>query len=151
MFCFITKASRKMRAKIKNLITELHHKTAKFLTDNFDIILLPTFETQQMSKKIKRNISKKSVRMMLTFSHYKFKQFLKWKAYQTGKKVIDCCEAYTSKTHPQTGKIKNIGSAKWIKLLDGSRVDRDINGARNIMLRALVDLPGLFQPVVNES
>jgi putative transposase len=145
----LTKASRRMRAKIKNLITELHHKIAKFLTDNFDIILLPTFETKDMANKIKRKIRKKSVRSMLTFSHYKFKMFLKWKAFQTGKKVIDCNEAYTSKTHPQTGKIKNIGGAKWIKLLDGSRADRDIVGARNILLRALVDTPAGFSCAVN--
>ena len=35
----------------------------------------------------------------------------------------------------------NIGGAKSIKLLNGNRVDRDINGARNILLRALVDSP----------
>ena len=146
----LTKASRKMRAKIKNLITEIHHKTAKFLTDNFDVILLPTFETKQMSNKAGRKIRKKSVRSMLTFSHYKFKQFLKWKAFQTGKLVVDCCEAYTSKTHPQTGEIKNIGSAEWIKLLDGSRANRDIVGARGILLRALVDSP-MRKRAVNES
>ena len=137
----LTKASRRMRAKIKDLVTELHHKTAKFLTDNFDIILLPTFETKKMSSKAKRKLRKKSVRSMLTFAHYKFKQFLKWKAFQTAKQVIDCCEAFTSKTHPQTGEVKNIGSAKWIQLLDGSRADRDIVGARNILLRALADPP----------
>jgi putative transposase len=145
----LTKASRKMRAKIKHLIIELHHKTAKFLTDNFDIILLPTFETKQMTSKIKRKLRKKSVRSMLTFSHYKFKQFLKWKVFQTGKQVVDCDEAYTSKTHPQTGEIKNIGSAKWIKLLDGSRVSRDITGAFNILLKALVDPPAGFFCAVN--
>jgi len=147
----LTKVSRRMRAKIKNLITELHHKTAKFLTDNFDVILLPTFETKQMASKAKRKLRKKSVRSMLTFAHYKFKQFLKWKAFQAGKLVVDCNEAYTSKTHPQTGEIKNIGSAKWIKLLDGSRANRDIVGARNIFLRALVDPPAGFSCVVNES
>ena len=105
----LTKASRQMHGKIKHLISELHFKTAKFLTDNFDLILLPTFETKQMSSKAKRKIRKKTVRSMLTFSHFKFKQVLKWKACQTGKTVVDCSEAYTSKTHPQTGEIKNIG------------------------------------------
>ena len=146
----LTKASRRMRAKIKNLITELHHKTAKFLTDNFDIILLPTFETKDMSNKTGRKICRKSVRSMLTFSHYKFKQFLKWKAFQTGKLIVDCCEAYTSKTHPQTGEIRNIGGAKWIKLSDGSRADRDIIGARGIMLCALSDST-MRNHTVNES
>lgn len=147
----LTKASRRMRGKIKHLISELHFKTAKFLIDNFDMILLPTFETKQMSSKAKRKLRKKSVRSMLTLSHFKFKQILKWKAEQSGKTVVDCSEAYTSKTHPQTGEIKNIGGARWIKLLDGSRACRDIVGARNIMLRALVDSPELFKLAVNES
>ncbi|MBW2037033.1 MAG: transposase [Deltaproteobacteria bacterium] len=137
----LTKASRRMRAKIKHLITELHHKTAKFLTDNFDVILLPTFETKKMSSKAGRKLRKKSVRSMLTFAHYSFKSFLKWKAFQTGKQVVDCCEAYTSKTHPETGQVQNIGSTKWIKLSNGSRANRDIVGARNILLRALGDPP----------
>ncbi|WP_369692230.1 zinc ribbon domain-containing protein [Desulfonema ishimotonii] len=97
-----------------------------------------------MAQKAGRKIRKKSVRMMLTFSHYRFRQILRWKASQSGAVVADCCEAYTSKTHPQTGEIRNIGSAKWIKLKDGSGADRDITGARNILLRALVDSPADF-------
>ena len=38
-------------------------------------------------------------------------------------------------------EIKNTGSAKCIRLTDGSVADRDIAGARNILLRALVDSP----------
>ncbi|MEA1968877.1 MAG: transposase [Thermodesulfobacteriota bacterium] len=137
----LSKAAKRMRAKIKHLIKELHHKTAKFLTDNFDVILLPTFETMNMASKAGRKIGKKSVRSMLTFSHYMFKTFLKWKAHCTGKMVIDCNEAFTSKTHPETGRLVNIGSKKQIPLQDGSIADRDIIGARNILLRALVDTP----------
>ena len=89
---------------------------------------------------------------MLTFAHYRFKMFLKWKAKQTGKEVVDVSEAYTSRTHPQTGVVKNIGGAKRIRLLNGSWVDRDIVGAFNILLKALVDSPSLFlQRAVNES
>lgn len=140
----LTKAVRRMRGKIRSLINELHFKTAKFLTDNFGVILLPTFETSRMGRKAGRKIRKKSVRMMMTFAHYRFRQILKWKASLAGAVVADCCEAYTSKTHPQTGEIRNVGGAKWIKLNDGSRADRDIVGARNILLRALVDSPADF-------
>lgn len=145
-------AADRMREKIRNLVDELHHKVARFYVDNFDVILLPKFETQSMSRKAKRRISRKSVRAMLTFSHYRFAQFLKHKAFETGKVVVEVCEAFTSKTHPQTGRINNIGSAKRIKLLDGTYVDRDITGAFNIMLKALVDSPDQFKLVaVNES
>jgi len=138
------KAARRMIIKIQNLINELHHKTARFLVDNFDVILLPTFETSQMSKKRDRKIRSKTVRNMLTFAHYRFKEFLRFKAQETGKMVVDVCEAYTSKTVSWTGELVNIGGSKKIKSkVDGQVMDRDINGARGIFLRALVDTPWL--------
>lgn len=138
-------AASRLRGKIKNLVDELHKKTARFLVDNFDIILLPTFETSQMSKKAKRRIRSKSVRQMLTLSHYRFKQFLKHKAFENSKTVIDVNEAYTSKTISWTGEIiHNLGGAKFIKSpTDGRVMPRDWNGARGIFLRALVDTPSL--------
>ncbi|PPT09092.1 Transposase IS605 OrfB [Geitlerinema sp. FC II] len=149
----LRKAASRMRLKIRNLIDELHHKTARFLVDNFDVILLPTFETSQMSKRSQRQIRSKTVRSMLSFSHYRFKQFLKYKAFETGKLVLDVCEAYTSKTVSWTGELLNIGGAKQIKSrIDSQVMDRDINGARGIFLRALVDTPWMRQHLafVNE-
>lgn len=139
------KAAGRLRCKIKNLVKELHHKTAKFLVDNFDVILLPTFETSQMVSKSGRKLRNKSVRQMLTLSHYEFKTFLKWKAWEQSKTVIDCNEAYTSKTVSWTGEIvNNLGGARVIKsLYTGLRMNRDLNGARGIFLRALVDTPWL--------
>jgi putative transposase len=147
-------AINRMRFRIRNLVDELHHKAARFLVDNFDVILLPTFETQQMSRRLTRKIGKKSVRSMLTWAHYRFKQFLKAKAYEYGKTVVDVNEAYTSKTVSWTGEIvKNLGGSKFIKSkMTGEIMDRDYNGARGIFLRALVDSPALFKSaIVNES
>lgn len=142
-------AGLRMRQKVQNLIDELHHKTALFLVKNFDCILLPTFETSQMVGRSGRKIRSQTVRNMLTFAHYRFKQFLKNKAFEQGKAVVDVCEAYTSKTHPQTGEVKQIGGAKKIRLLSGEWVNRDIVGARNILLRALVDKPDCFSVAVS--
>jgi putative transposase len=138
-------AANRIRGRIKNLIDELHKKTARFLVDHFDIILLPTFETSQMSLRAQRRIRAKSVRQMLTLSHFKFKMFLKHKAFEMGKVVIDVNEAYTSKTVSWTGEIvPNLGGAKIIKSkLTGLQMPRDWNGARGIFLRALVDTPSL--------
>jgi putative transposase len=144
-------AGLRMRQKVQNLIDELHHKAALFLVCNFDCILLPTFEASQMVSRAGRKIRSKTVRNMLTFAHYRFKAFLKNKAFEHGKTVVDVCEAYTSKTHPETGEIKPIGSAKRIRLTSGEWVNRDIVGARNILLRALVDTPDSFRVAVNES
>lgn len=147
----IQKAINKLRWKIKDLVTELHHKVAKFLVDNFDIILIPTFETSKMVSRGSRKIQKKSVRNMLTFSHYQFKMFLKHKALEYGKTVIECNEAWTSKTISWTGEIvNNLGGRKEIKSkIDGRIMDRDINGARGSFLRALVDTPELLARFVS--
>ena len=74
------RAANRMRRRIRNLIDEMHHKIARYLADNFDIILLPTFETSDIVMRGKRKLRKKSVRQMLTLSHYRFKRFLKHKA-----------------------------------------------------------------------
>ena len=142
----LRKPANRMRVKITNLIDELHHQTARFLVDSFDLILLPTFETSQMVQRGKRKIRSKSARSMLTFAHYRFQQFLLWKAWEAGKQVLLVNEAFTSKTCSWSGEIiPNRGGRRWIQGSDGVRVERDINGARGIFLRALGDTPSLMQ------
>jgi putative transposase len=137
-------AADRMRVHIVNLIDELHHQAARWLVDNFDVILLPTFETSDMTKRGARKLRAKSVRSLLTYAHYRFQQFLIWKAWQTGKDVILVNEAYTSKTCSWSGEIiGNLGGRRIVAGSDGTRVDRDINGARGIFLRALGDTPAL--------
>lgn len=138
-FKSLTKAIRRLQKRIKYLIDELHWKTARFLCSRFAVILLPTYETKQMVDRLKRKIRSKTVRSMLSFRNFQFKLRLKWMAQKLGVTVIDVDESYTSKTHPQTGEIKNIGSAKWIKLLDGSMADRDLVGAHNILVKWLTE------------
>ena len=138
------KAAERMRNRIRNLIDELHHQTARFLVDHFDLILLPTFETQDMSKKGGRKLRSKSVRSLLTFAHYRFQRFLLWKARQTGAEVLLITEAYTSRTRGWSGEIVNkLGGARYITGQDGVTVERDMNGARGALLRALVDTPNV--------
>jgi putative transposase len=141
--CRLKKAAGRLRWKIKDLISELHYKTALFLVKSFDVIFLPTFEVKELVEKVHRKIKSKSVRQMLTFSHYKFKQIIKNKAFEYGKTVVDVCEAFTSKTVSWTGElIWNLGGRKTItSKIDNQKMDRDINGARGIFLRALGDSP----------
>lgn len=134
-------ASWRMRWKIRDLRDELHYKVARFLVDTFDIILIPTFETSQMVQRAKRKIRSKTVRSMLTWAHYTFKERLKAMAFSSGKTVIEVNEAYTSKTCSWSGEIVNVGSSETIRGSDGISMHRDVNGARNILLRALAELP----------
>ena len=132
------RAANQIRRRIRNIVKELHCKLAHFLCTNFDIILLPTFETSNMSARAVRKIRKKSVRHMLTLSHFKFQQRLIDKARQLGKQVVLVSESYTSKTCSWTGDvIAKLGGRKVITAPDGTRMDRDLNGARGILVRFL--------------
>jgi len=130
----------KVRARQQNLVADLHRRVAYDLVSNHDVILLPTFETKQMVKKSdearKRFLRRKTVRGMLGLAHYKFKLTLKWMAKKYGKTVIDANESYTSKTLWDGSILKNLGGKASI-LFQGKRVNRDIHGARNILIRFL--------------
>ena len=140
------RAASRMRVRIGNLTDELHHQAARRLVDNFDVILLPTFETSDMARRGARKLRSKSVRSLLTYAHYRFQKFLTWKAWQVGKELVLVNEAYTSKTCSWSGEIiPNLGGRRAVAGSDGVRVDRDINGARGIFLRTLGDTPALRQ------
>lgn len=138
------KALSRMKFMVWDLIDEIHFKTISFLLSNYDVVLLPTFETSQMVARSNRKIRSKTVRAMLSFSFHKFGMRLQSKAAELGKQVFRVNEAYTSKTASWTGEIKKIGSAKTITS-GGVTLDRDVNGARGIFLRALGDNPSLFK------
>ena len=133
------RAMKRLRWRLKDSLSDLHHKTALYFVNNYDVIILPTFEVSDMVKRIGRKITSKTARSMLTLGHYGFKQVIKDKASLYGKTIIDANEAYTTKTVSWTGEVRHsIGGAKFIK--SGSDVmDRDYNGARGIFLRALRD------------
>jgi putative transposase len=137
------RAADRLRWKIKDLRDELHAKTIRFLVDHFDIILIPTFATSHMVTRARRKLRSKTVRAMLTWAHFKFKERLKVVADQYGKTVLEVNEAYTSKTCSWSGEIVRVGSSECIRGSDGIHMQRDVNGARGIFLRALAELPWL--------
>ncbi len=141
----LRQAADRLCCKIKNLVKELHHKVDRFLVDNFDVILLPSFESSEMVNKARRKIRSLSVRQMLTLSHYQFKQHLAWKAWELGKVALtNINEAYTTKTIFWTGEVLQIGGSRTItSKIDGHKMNKDLNGARGIFLQALVDTPWL--------
>ena len=66
-------ASDRLRVKICNLFDELHHQAALWLVDNYDLILIPSFETSEMAQRGQRKLRSKSVRMLLSFAHFRFR------------------------------------------------------------------------------
>ena len=143
-----------MRQRITSLVDELHWQAARWLTGNYRVIPLPTFETHDMTVRAGRKIRSKTARMMLSFRHYEFRRRLMWKAWQRGALVIEVDEAYTSKTRSWNGTVDaKLGGARVIRDETGFEMDRDVNGARGIFLRALGDSPflrGLLTQVASQ-
>ena len=84
------RAVGRMRLRVENLVQELHRKAACFLVDNFDVILLPSFETSEMVERGRRNIRSRTVRNLLSLAHYRFKLFLKHKADEARSGCAGC-------------------------------------------------------------
>ena len=130
-------AIQRLRERVKDLVRELHRKTAHFLTTRYHTIVLPPFETKKMSSKICRKLRKKSVRQMLGMSHYAFRLKLQAKAEQRGCTVHILGEEYTSKTCTSCGNIhEKLGSSERFVCPTCAVVyDRDGGAARNIFIK----------------
>jgi len=131
----------RIRNKIRKIIKDVHCKLEKYLCSMYNYILLPEFNSQSMVNKGKRKIGSKTARAILTWSHYTFKQRLLNKAIEfPWVKVFIVTEEFTSKTCGACGKLNDkLGSKKDFNCSSCDfKADRDINGARNILLKFLV-------------
>ena len=104
-----------MRRKIKHLQSELYKKSVAFFTREFDAIIIPPFEVSNMINRKTRKITRKTVRKMLRWGHYQFRQRLVAKAEELGVRVIIQNEAYTSKTCSWCESVQNIGGSETYK------------------------------------
>lgn len=88
------------------LVNDCHYKLVKWLCENYRIILLPEFRTQEMIRCGQRQIGSKTARAMCTWSHFHFRQHLIHKAREyPWCQVVICTEEYTSKTCGFSGYI----------------------------------------------
>lgn len=148
----LRKRINKFYCKIKNMVKELHNKTAIYLCKNYKFIILPEFETSKMlgkyskkntkkiedkKEKAKQNKLNKRVKFVLQMlSHYKFKQHIIEKCNEYGCQLIIANESYTTMTCSSCGwmskkctiRIKQCTKCNF-------RINRDINGSRNIFLK----------------
>jgi IS605 OrfB family transposase len=133
----LRKAAYKIEQRIKNKLSDIQRKTAKFLCEKYDRVIIPEFRTQQMvTKNEKRKVGKKTSRRMIRWGHYRFRELLKAKGATEGTRVVVGSEEWTSKTCGECGWINE--KLKGEKELEcekcRKKVHRDVNGARNIMI-----------------
>ena len=156
---------KKLYKRSKNIVKELHNKSVNYLCKNYDNILIPKFETQKMiqhkrsfkeykkdfinqgntfeekKEKAKEFTKKcrlsKSVKYVLSnLSHYTFRQQLIDKADEYGCRCVVVTEEYTSCTCSYCGHMSKeyrdrVKSCSYCN----KTIDRDINGAKNILIK----------------
>lgn len=138
----LIKAAENVEQKIKNKISDMHRKTANFLCEKYDTVIIPNFQTKQMAEKKdengkwKRKIGKDTTRKMIRWGHYQFRQLLIAKGEATGTNVYIGTEEWTSKTCGNCFYINH--KLKGERTLEcencGYICHRDVNAARNIMI-----------------
>lgn len=128
------KRIKQLRKRINNLQQELHKKTSSWLCKNYNNIIIPDFQSLEMSKKQGRKIKTKTVRQMSVLGHKLFLERLKTKAIETKTNVIIVDEAFTSKTCAYCHSVKTGVYTSKVYKCDkcGLEIDRDTNGSINI-------------------
>ena len=120
--------------RIQGLKEAFHKSVAKDLCENNNQILISKFPVKGMIKKCERKIHSTTVRKMLHWSHFQFRQYLKHLAQKDAVQVHEVSEHYTSCTCGSCGKIdwklgkKDHFNCKYCNF----SLPRDYNGARNI-------------------
>lgn len=135
----LRRAIDRMYHKIRDLVDELHWKFMNFLTKEFSVVIFPPFNVSDMVVKSGRKIRKVVVRSMMSLRFHEFKERLKNKCKERHVLFIEQNEAWTSKTNSFSGEVMtNLGGREFFSY-QGLRINRDVNGSRNILLRAMRD------------
>lgn len=129
----------KLRHKMKNIVNDLHWKACSFLCSNFETIVIPPFKVSDMVSG--SPLGSKVTRSILSLSHGKFQERLRYFATKTQRYYLVSCEGYTTKTCGRCGNIQEMQGDKVYNCKSCSAsIDRDVNGARNLCLRTLTTL-----------
>lgn len=135
----LRKAWYRANARSSDLVTDFHYKTIKFLLNRFDVIIAPKLNTASMLHGDSQ-LGDKTKEQMRFYRHGIFHRRLLEKAAIAQKVVLDLEEHGTSMTCSSCGVAnRRLGSSKTFSCKHCKfKSDRDINSARNHMLKALV-------------
>lgn len=129
----------KQYEKIKNKCNEFSHKVSNWLSARYSTIVVPQLNVRDLvsRKEGARTLRVKSVRELLSIGHYNTLMKLKEKCKDKGSVLLIVKEFNTTRTCGKCGHLKtDIGSAKeWTCEKCGMQHDRDVNAARNILIR----------------
>ena len=128
---------KKVRKKIRDIVSNLHNQTGSYLSKNYNNVILPEFGISKLVRDAKLASSVK--REMMSYRFYDFKQKLNHLCNVSGTKLTIVSEAYTTRTCTRCGQINNNvkGNKEFTCNHCNLKIDRDINGSRNILIRRL--------------
>ena len=135
----LKKRLQNIRRRVSGLINDLHRKTVSFLTSNYEVILLPVFETSGMVRS--KKLCRMTKRQLLAFGFYKFKQRMIDKCWKKGIPLRIVSEAFTTKCCSECGTLVDIGGSEIFKCpsrecsMFDVEIGRDFNAPRNTLIR----------------
>jgi len=137
---FIVHFKRAQR-KLNNCIDDMQYKLIKLLLKSYTNIYIGELNIKQVTSQLS---NKKANRDLYMLKHYTFKQrILTGSSSYHNVQFVN--ESYTTKTCTLCGTLNHdIGSNKVFKCMDetcSNVIDRDLNGARNILLKYSIDPP----------
>jgi putative transposase len=133
------KIEMRCRRKIKDKVTNMHWHVIKYLTEKYETIVIGNMSTKSIVSNKNSVINAITKKMVYALSFYEFKMRLKGKCKERGNKYEEIDEKYTSKTCSLCGDYKEDlkGEKKYNCKGCGVTMDRDVNGSRNILMKAL--------------
>lgn len=127
----------KLYEHIANSAKDFNHKLSRKLVEEYDLIAMEDLNIEGMRKNHNLAYSISDVRwsQLLNFIQYKCnwygKEFKQVDRFYASSKICSCCGAY----HKDI--VNSLSVREWNCPDCGTRHDRDVNAARNILLQAL--------------
>jgi IS605 OrfB family transposase len=131
---------KRISERLGNIVDDMHWKAIKYITSKYRNVLVGNLSTKSIISKTNTIHSPMYKEMIQRSKLYVFRQRLEYKCHSKSIKYKMVNESYTSKMCSVCGEIDdNLGSSKIYSCAScGMRMDRDINGARNIYYKRLM-------------
>jgi len=142
----LKRMNNKKYNKIKNMVDDMHNKVSNYLASNYETILYPPLKVKEIIKGYNaplldgarvNALKARKTRLLNTLSFYMFTNKLISQSEKHNTKLYLVTEAFTSKTCTKCGTINDkLKDSKIFKCSKCKlKIDRDHNGARNILLK----------------
>lgn len=132
----LRKQRRKIQERMDNIRKDFHHKVANWITNSYEVISIGKLPKNIILRD--RHLPKIVKKAYNALAHYQFRCCLNNKCIERGKIFSAINESYTSKTCTLCGCIRNVGSSETFTCpCSLMKWDRDLNGARNILIKSI--------------